>query len=299
MFFSANIFPKQVFGLGSALVYFFLFSSSAYASTVYWSLFNIEGESSQSANYVTYSTLEDMLKDTNRTGVSSPNGFGPGFGKNVVGSGSDGTTNWSLFNIEGEKDISSNYVTYSTLTDMLNDTNRTGVSSPNGFGPGFGQNVVGSGSDGITYWSLFNIEEESSISANYVTYATLEDMLEDTNRTGVFSPNGFGSGFGQNIVGSGSDGLTYWSLFNIEGENDISSNYVTYATLSDMLNDTNRLGVFSPNGFGAGFGQNIVESGAYVIPVSVVPLPAAFPLFATILSCLGIFLFRKRKSTQI
>jgi hypothetical protein len=54
-----------------------------------------------------------------------------------------------------------------------------------------------------TFWSLFNIEGETSISADYVTYATLADMLGDTNRTGVYTPNPFG--FGQNIVGSGSD----------------------------------------------------------------------------------------------
>ncbi len=110
-------------------------------------------------------------------------------------------TFWSLFNIEGESSVSANFVTYVTLADMLADTNRTGVFTPNSFG--FGQNIVGSGSDGNTYWSLFNIEGESSVSANYVTYATRADMLADSNRTGVFTPNSFG--FGQNIVGSGSD----------------------------------------------------------------------------------------------
>ncbi|WP_170841642.1 PEP-CTERM sorting domain-containing protein [Nitrosomonas aestuarii] len=54
-----------------------------------------------------------------------------------------------------------------------------------------------------TYWSLFNIEGESTLSANYVTYASLNDMLTDTNRLGVFQPDPFG--FGRNIVGSGSD----------------------------------------------------------------------------------------------
>ena len=54
-----------------------------------------------------------------------------------------------------------------------------------------------------TYWSLFNIEGESILSADYVTYATLTNMLQDTNRTGVFSPNSGGAG--RNVVGSGSD----------------------------------------------------------------------------------------------
>lgn len=55
------------------------------------------------------------------------------------------------------------------------------------------------------YWNVFNIESESSISAQIVTYATLADMLGDVNRTGVFTPNPLG--FGVNIVGGGSDAV--------------------------------------------------------------------------------------------
>ncbi len=54
-----------------------------------------------------------------------------------------------------------------------------------------------------TYWNLFNIEGESTITASYATYGTLGDMLADTNRLGLFDPNT--PGFGRNIVGSGSD----------------------------------------------------------------------------------------------
>jgi len=54
-----------------------------------------------------------------------------------------------------------------------------------------------------TYWNVFNIEGESSVSAAIVTYGTLGDMLADTGRTGVFVPDPLG--FGPNIVGSGSD----------------------------------------------------------------------------------------------
>ena len=52
------------------------------------------------------------------------------------------------------------------------------------------------------YWSLFNFEGESTVSAQYVTYASLANMLTDQNRLGVFDPVGGSSG--QNIVGSGS-----------------------------------------------------------------------------------------------
>jgi uncharacterized membrane protein YwzB len=176
---------------------------------------------------------------------------------------------------------------------MLADTDRLGVFSPGGGGAG--SNVVGSGSDGATYWSLFNIEGESSISADYVTYASLMDMLVDTNRLGVFSPGGGGAG--SNVVGSGSDGATYWSLFNIEGESSISADYVTYASLMDMLVDTNRLGVFSPGGGGAG--SNVVGSGASIIgaspppPPAVIPLPAGLGMLASALAALGLLARRR------
>jgi hypothetical protein len=48
-------------------------------------MFNIEGESAQTADIVTYATLADMLADTSRLGVFQPNGFG--FGRTIVGSG--------------------------------------------------------------------------------------------------------------------------------------------------------------------------------------------------------------------
>jgi hypothetical protein len=127
------------------------------------------------------------------------------------------------------------------------------------------------------YWNLFNIEGEGDQSAQYVTYTSLDDMLLDSNRTGMFTPNSLG--FGRNIVGSGSDGSTYWNLFNIEGESNQSAQYVTYTSLDDMLLDSNRTGMFTPNSLG--FGRNIVGSGAFseVIPTPI-PLPAGFWLLA-------------------
>ena len=53
------------------------------------------------------------------------------------------------------------------------------------------------------YWSLFNIEEEASLEARYVTYATLADMLTDSNRVGVFTPSVSGN-VARNVVGSGA-----------------------------------------------------------------------------------------------
>jgi len=167
-------------------------------------------------------------------------------------------TYWNVFNIEGESDLDAAIVTYATLQDMLNDENRTGLYTPDGSGI-FGVNVVDSGSDGTTYWNLFNIEGESDLDAAIVTYATLLDMLNDENRTGLYTPDGSGL-FGVNIVDSGSNGTTYWNLFNIEGESDLDAAFVTYATLADMLNDENRTGLYVPDGSGI-FGVNIVGGG--------------------------------------
>ena len=124
------------------------------------------------------------------------------------------------------------------------------------------------------YWSVFNVEGESSLDAGIVTYASLDDMLKDVNRTGVFTPNGSGL-FGRNVVDSGSDGRTYWNLFNVEGESSLDAAFVTYANLSDMLNDVNRTGLFTPNGSGL-FGRNIVGSGADI--VAPVPEPDTIAL---------------------
>lgn len=63
------------------------FGMQAHAAAVYWNLFNIEGESSQNSIYITYSTLGDMLTDSNRTGNFTPDTSG-GAAQNVVGSGS-------------------------------------------------------------------------------------------------------------------------------------------------------------------------------------------------------------------
>jgi hypothetical protein len=76
----------------------------------------------------------------------------------------------------------------------------------------------------------------------------------------------------------------YWNVFNIEGESSLSARIVTYGTLDDMLNDTNRTGTFTPNAIGAG--ANIVGSGAS-IEIAAVPAPATLALLGLGLASLG------------
>jgi hypothetical protein len=117
-------------------------------------------------------------------------------------------------------------------------------------------------------------------------------MLNDTNRTGLFIADGSVL-FGVNIVGTGSDGTTYWNLFNIEGESAVDAAFVTYATLNDMLNDTNRTGLFIADG-SVLFGVNIVGTGAEIVRNNAVSEPGTLPILA--LSLLGLAALRRRSS---
>ena len=235
----------------------------------YWNLFNTEGDRTILTAFATYSRATDMFNDTNRTGVYIPSGGGSS-DLNIIDAGSNGTTYWNLFNTEGDRTILTAFATYSSATDMFNDTNRTGVYIPSGGGSS-DLNIVGAGFDGTTYWNLFNTEGDRTILTAFATYSNLLDMLNDTNRTGVYIPSGGGSS-DLNIVGSGSDGTSYWNLFNTEGDRTILTAFATYSNLSDMLNDTNRTTVYIPSGGGSS-DLNIVGTGTNAFPRAIAPVP--------------------------
>ena len=87
----------------------------------------------------------------------------------------------------------------------------------------------------------------------------------------------------------------YWNVFNIEEETAQTAQFVTYASLEDMLNDDNRLGVFNPDGFtAASVGNNIVGSGAFVRSTMGVPEPGTMILFAFGLLGVGVAAPRRR-----
>lgn len=87
----------------------------------------------------------------------------------------------------------------------------------------------------------------------------------------------------------------YWNVFNIEGESSVSAAIVTYATLPDMLADTNRLGVSEPNPFG--FGVNIVGSGAEIRQQVPIPEPAPLAILLTGVLMLALVRYRRDGSS--
>lgn len=77
---------KGLSGLIAAAALSILSGPAAAATVVYYNLFNLEGESSLSAAFVTYASLADMLNDENRIGSFTADGNTP-FGANIVGTG--------------------------------------------------------------------------------------------------------------------------------------------------------------------------------------------------------------------
>ena len=128
------------------------FVAPAHADTYYWNVINPEVEVATSASFAVYGSASDILNDNNRLGTYTPGGPGA----NIVGSGSDGTYYWNVFNFEGTAAGYSNYVLYNSLSDMLNDTNRASVFT------GLSGDFVGSGAGQASFLSA-PVPEPSSL----------------------------------------------------------------------------------------------------------------------------------------
>lgn len=89
----------------------------------------------------------------------------------------------------------------------------------------------------------------------------------------------------------------YWNLFNIEEENQQNSVYITYDTLLDMLNDTNRIGSFVPDSVGNS-AENVVGSGAFVMSPTQVQVPEPPTLILCMIGLLSLGVAWTRKCAR-
>ncbi|PTN13181.1 hypothetical protein [Nitrosomonas aestuarii] len=239
-----------------------------------------------------YGSLPDLLTNTNGSGSLSAIPLNPGF--SVGGAFYDGTYNLLL-----ERDTASAggldlfVQTYASLSDLLTNTNGSGSLSAIPLNPVFS---VG----GVFYDGAYNLLlERDTASAGGLdlfvqTYASLSDLLTNTNGSGSLSAIPLNPGF--SVGGAFYDGAYHLLL-----ERDTASAggldlfVQTYATLSDLLTNTNGSGSLSTIPLNPGFSVG----GAFFTPDPpvVVSSPSSGML---ILAGVGLLIgFRRRKAMLV
>lgn len=252
--------------LCSLLAAALLFSPKV-ARADYWNLLN----TGTVAGFYQFATLGDMMRNVNPTAIiQTP---GP-FATDIKGTGADGQTYWNLFNT-GQV---AGFYTYANRLDMMLNRNPTAIVQTPGL---FATYIQGTGSDGHTYWNQFNTGQV----AGYYTYATLDDMMLNRNPTSIVQTPGL---FATDIVGSGSDGRTYWNLFNT-GQ---VAGFYTYATLGDMMLNVNPTSIVQTPG---PFATTIIGTDADILPSMVtVPEPGTLGLMGIALLAMALLGRRAR-----
>ena len=270
-----------------ALACVLLAAATPSAASVYWALLNPEGTSTDAPTFVTYATFEDMAFNRNPiagySDVRTDDFFNQ---RNIVGTGYDGTRYWALLNREGTSRDFPVFVTYATFEDMA--FNRHPIAGYSDVRPDdfFNQrDVVGSGYDGVRYWTLLNHERLLTDAPTYVTYATFEDMVFNRNPLAGYSDVRTTDFFNQrDTVDSGYDGVRYWALLNHEGTSTDDPTYVTYATFEDMAFNRNPLAGYSDvrtddffnQKHTVGGGNDVFPSRSMGPPGSAAPEPATW-----------------------
>ncbi len=242
-----------------------------------------------------YPSQTDLLANTNGTGSFSAIDIAGSF--SLGGAFYDGSYNLLL-----ERNLNSGAGTelflqsYATMSDLLNNTNGTGSFSA--------IDIAGSFSlGGAFYDGSYNLLLERNINSGAGTelflqsYATISDLLTNTNGTGSFSAI--------DLAGSFSLGGAYFDgAYNLLLERNLNSGAGTelflqsYATISDLLNNTNGTGSFSAIDIAGSFSVG----GAFFTPdpdrpPDVVPLPASGILLLGALA-LGIGFGRRKPATS-
>ena len=124
----------------------------------------------------------------------------------------------------------------------------------------------------------------------FVSYPTFDDLVADTNASGMFGGINVASGFS-------AAGLAHDGQFRLALESDADAGadsevfFVSYPTFTDLVADTNGSGMFGGINVASGFSARGLAWVPDTPPPAPIPLPAGLPLLA---GALGLLALRRR-----